>query len=199
MARRHFSSINLAILIAFILLVILTHSLWMGWMGAFLVDSERPSHADVIVVLAGDPYGHRILRAAELVKQGYAPKVLVSGPGGVYDLHECDLAIPFVVRRGYPAAWFVPVPHNAHSTEEEARAFFPVLEKLHAHTVIAVTSDYHSRRALRTLRGGWPGIEVHMVAAGDDFFSPYGWWHTREGRKTFFLEWTKTFASLVGL
>ena len=52
----------------------------MGWLGEFLVHTETPSHADVIVVLAGDPSGHRILRAAELVKQGYASKVLVSGP-----------------------------------------------------------------------------------------------------------------------
>jgi hypothetical protein len=38
-----------------------------------------------------------------------------------------------------------------------------------------------------------------MVAAPDEFFSAYGWWHTREGRKTFFLESTKTFASMVGM
>ena len=199
MGRRHFSPINLALLTVFTLLVILTHSVWMGWMGASLVSAERPLHADVIVVLAGDPYGHRILRAAELVKDGYAPKVLVSGPAGVYDMHESDLAIPFAVRRGYPAAWFIPVPHNSHSTEEEARALFPAIEKLHAQTVIAVTSDYHTRRAQRALRAGWPGIEIHMVAAPDEFFSPYGWWRSREGRKSFILEWTKTFASLVGM
>lgn len=199
MVRRYLSPINLAIAAVFILLVILIHSVWLGWMGSLLVDAEVPSHADVIVTLAGDPAGHRILRAAELVKQGYAPKVLVSGPGGIYDLHECDLAIPFAVRHGYPAGWFMPVPHSAHSTEEEARALLPVIEKLHARTVIVVTSDYHTRRAVRTLRAAWPGIELHVVAAGDDYFSAYGWWHSREGRKIFLLEWTKTLASVVGL
>ena len=173
--------------------------MWMGWMGALLVNAETPSHADVIVVLAGDPHGNRILRGAELVKQGYAPKVLVSGPGGAYDLHECDLAIPFAVRRGYPAAWFIPVPHCGHSTEEEGHALFPVLQQMRAHTVIVVTSDYHTRRALRTLSAQWPGIDVRMIAARDEFFSPYGWWQTREGRKTFLLEWTKTFAAAAGM
>jgi uncharacterized SAM-binding protein YcdF (DUF218 family) len=186
-------------LVVAILLIILTHSIWMGWMGASLVESERPLHADVVVVLAGDSFGHRILRAAELVKDGYAPKVLVSGPSGVYDLHESDLAIPFAVRHGYPATLFIAAPHNGHSTEEEARALLPTIQKLGAHTVIAVTSDYHTRRALRALHSQWPGIEIHMIAAADEFFSPYGWWHTREGRKTFFLEWTKTFASMVGM
>lgn len=199
MNRGRFSPLNLALVAVFILLLILTRSMWMGWMGALLVSAERPQHADIIVVLAGDPYGHRILRAAELVKQGYAPKVLVSGPPGFYDMHESDLALPFVVRRGYPAAWFIPAPHNAHSTEEEGQALFPVLDKLRARTVIVVTSDHHTRRALHTLRGCWPGIEIHMVAAPDEFFTPYGWWHNREGRKIFFLEWLKTFASLVGI
>jgi uncharacterized SAM-binding protein YcdF (DUF218 family) len=198
-AGRRFSGINLLILVLLVALIALTHSIWMGWMGAFLVDAEKPVHADVIVVLGGDPYGHRILRAAELVKEGYASKILVSGAPGFYDLHESDLAIPFATRRGYPAAWFAPLLNNAHSTDEEALAIRPELEKLHTHRVMVVTSDYHTRRALRILRAHWPGIEIHMVAAPDEFFSPYGWWHTREGRKVFLLEWSKTLASSVGI
>ena len=199
MVRRRFSLFALALFAVLIVLLVLTRTIWLGWMGELLVHTETPSHADVVVVLAGDPFGHRILRAAELVKQGYASKVLVSGPGGAYDLHECDLAIPFVVRRGYPASWFLPAPHSGHSTEEEVQALFPVLQKLHAHTVLVVTSDYHTRRAWRTARAQWPRMDVHMIAADDEFFSPSGWWHTREGRKTFLLEWTKTFAAAVGM
>lgn len=196
---RRFSRLKLVILALIVALIALTHATWMGWLGAFLVNAETPVHADLIVVLGGDGYGHRILRGAELAKQGYAPKVLVSGTPGFYDLHESDLAIPFATRRGYPAAWFVPLVHDAHSTEEEARAIFPELGNRHAHRVLVVTSDYHTRRALRILRTRWPGIEIHMVSAPDEFFSAYGWWHTREGRKVFFLEWIKTFARFVGM
>jgi uncharacterized SAM-binding protein YcdF (DUF218 family) len=198
-AQRRFSRLSLVILALIVALIAMTHATWMGWLGTFLVDARSPVPADLIVVLGGDGYGHRVLRAAELVKQGYAPKVLVSGAPGFYDLHESDLAIPFATRHGYPAAWFVPLVHNAHSTEEEALAIRPELEKLHAHRVLVVTSDYHTRRALHTLRARWPGIEIHMVSAPDEFFSVYGWWHTRDGRKVFFLEWIKTFASMVGL
>ncbi len=190
---------KLALVGALIVIAALTHSLWMAWMGAWLVHSDEPFHADVIVALAGDPYGHRILKAAELVKNGFAPKVLVSGPPGFYDLHESDLAIPFVLRHGYPADWFIAIPHNAHSTDEEARALLPELIKLHVHRVIAVTSDYHSARAWRTLRADWPGLEIRMVAAPDEFFTANGWWHNREGRKIFLLEWTKTVTSLAGM
>ena len=199
MARRRSLGINLAILVALLIILTLTHSVWMGWMGAFLVDAESPARADIIVVLAGDAYGNRILRAAELVKQGYASKVLVSAPAGFYGLHESDLAIPFAVKHGFPASWFVALPHDAHSTDEEARAILPELQKRNVHRVLVVTSDYHTRRALHVVRARWPPIEICMVAAPDEFFSAYGWWHTREGRKTFFLECSKTLASMVGM
>jgi uncharacterized SAM-binding protein YcdF (DUF218 family) len=198
-AERRSRKIKFAVLTVFLVALAISHSLWLGWMGAFLIEGEEPSRADVIVVLAGDPYGHRILKGAELAKSGYASKVLVSGAPGFYDLHESDLAIPFVVRRGYPAAWFIPFPHEGHSTDEEARAIFSKLTAIQANHVMVVTSNYHTRRALRTLRARWPGIDVRMVAAPDEFFSPSGWWHSREGRKTFFLEWTKTLASLAGM
>jgi len=196
---RHSLKSKLLIVGALCIIAALSHSVWMRWMGGWLVHSGPPFHADVIVALAGDTYGHRILKAAELVKSGFAPKVLVSGPPGFYDLHECELAIPFVVRHGYPAEWFIAVPHNAHSTEEEARALLPELIKLHAHRVIVVTSDYHTRRAGRILSADWPGIEIRMVAAPDEFFTANGWWHNREGRKIFLLEWTKTLTGLVGM
>jgi len=188
---------KLLVVTALVVIAALTHSVWMGWMGAWLVHSDPPFRADVIVVLAGDAYGHRILKGAELAKSGFAPKVLVSGPAGFYGLHECDLAIPFAIRHGYPADWFIPVPHDAHSTEEEGHALYPELTKLHARRVIVVTTDYHSARALRVVSASWPGIEIHMVTAADEFFTVNGWWHNREGRKIFFLEWVKTLASFA--
>lgn len=199
MASRHSLKRNLLILAAILLVAALTHSIWMAWMGEWLVHSDAPFPADVIVVLAGDFYGNRILKGAELAKQGYAPKVLVSGPAGLYGLHECDLAIPFAVRRGYPAALFLPVPHESHSTDEEAIVFAGELAKLRAHRVIVVTSDFHTGRARRILHSRWPGVEFRIVAAHDAYFTPDGWWRNREGRKIFLLEWTKTFASLVGM
>ena len=199
MKTRRSLGLNLAILASVLVVIALTHSLWMGWMGAFLVEGESPSRADLIVVLAGDLYGRRILKGAELVKEGYAPYVLVSGPGGLYGLHESDLAIPFAVKHGFPASWFIAFPNESHSTDEEARAIWPELRKRNVHRVLVVTSDYHTRRALHTLRARWPGINTCMVAAPDEYFSAYSWWHTREGRKTFFLECSKTLASMVGM
>jgi uncharacterized SAM-binding protein YcdF (DUF218 family) len=178
---------------------ILFHSQIFGALGAYLVRQDQPKQADVALVLAGDTTGNRILRAGELVRQGYVPKAVISGPSGVYGLFECDLAIPFAVRAGYPESYFIHFEHDAHSTQEEATNAVAELKKLGARRVLLVTSDYHTRRAGRILRAAAPDIEFTVVAAPDNYFSPAGWWHNREGRKTFFVEWEKTFANWFGV
>ncbi|HEX5230527.1 MAG TPA: YdcF family protein [Bryobacteraceae bacterium] len=153
----------------------------------------------MIVVLAGDFSGNRILKASELVRQGFAPKALVSGPAGAYGMYESELAIQFAVRHGYPESYFIPLPHNARSTRDEAGDIFAALNQRHAHRVDVVTSDYHTRRAGNILRSQAQGIEIHMVAAPDVYFTPDGWWKNRDARKTFLLEWTKTVATWFGM
>jgi len=171
----------------------------MAALGGYLVRSESPASADIIVVLAGDFSGNRILKAGDLVRQGYAPKALVSGTSGEYGLHETDLAIPFAVRHGYPESYFVAFPNDARSTWEEASDVLADLNKRNAHRIDIVTSDYHTRRAGNIYRALAPGLEIHMVAAPDLNFSPDGWWKNREGRKTFLLEWMKTVSSWFGM
>jgi uncharacterized SAM-binding protein YcdF (DUF218 family) len=173
--------------------------LWLGWVGSFLVKSEAPFHADMVVVLAGDWAGHRILKGGELVKQGYAPQALVSGPMGYYGRSEDSLAIPFAVEHGYPREYFIGFPNASHSTVEEAEDILPELQKRGVKKFILVTSDYHTGRAGRIYHARAKGFEMRVVAAPDEFFTANGWWHTREGRKTVFLEWTKAITSLFGI
>ncbi len=161
--------------------------------------AEPPAPADLIVVLAGDYSGHRILTAADLVRRGFASKALVSGPSGEYGLHETDLAIPFAVRHGIPESYFIPLPNDSRSTREEASDVLAALTRLHARRVDIVTSDYHTRRAGNIYRAQAPGLEIHMVAAPDLYFTAGGWWHNREGRKTCLLEWMKTVATWFGM
>jgi uncharacterized SAM-binding protein YcdF (DUF218 family) len=176
-----------------------THALWMATLGRLLVRDDGPAHADLAIVLAGDFTGSRILRAAELVRQGYVPKVLVSGPHTLYGHYECDLAIPFAVEHGYPQAWFIRAPHEALSTRAEAAAILPDLRRLGVHRFVLVTSNYHSARAARIFRAAGPDFDIRTVAAPDKYFSPESWWHNREGQKLFFMEWSKTVAGMAGM
>lgn len=167
--------------------------------GSFLVQAGPPVKADIALVLAGDGRGGRILRAAQLVREGFVPKVLVSGPDGNYGLHECDLAIPFAVKAGYPEAVFQHFENNARSTRDEARQAAAQLRRMGVRHVLVVTTDFHTRRAGRMYRSEAPDLEVSVVAAEDMYFSPSGWWRNREGQKTALYEWMKTVASWVNL
>lgn len=156
-------------------------------------------HADMIVVLAGDYSGNRILMAGDLVRRGFASKALVSGPSGAYGMHETDLAIPFAIHHGYPASYFVAFPNDDRSTRDEATDVLAALRKWNVHRIDIVTSNYHTRRAGNIYRSQAHGIEIHMVAATDEYFTPDGWWKNREGRKTFLLECMKTVATWLGM
>jgi uncharacterized SAM-binding protein YcdF (DUF218 family) len=184
---------------AVVLLAVLFHVRILTALGAYLDQSGPPEKADVVFVLAGDASGHRILKGAELVRQGYAPRVVVSGPAGNYGYYEFDLAIPFAVRAGYPESYFVPFPNHALSTREEAAAAAAEFREFGAHRVLLVTSLFHTRRAGGDFRAAAPGVTFIVVAAPDENFTKDGWWHNREARKTFLLEWLKTGASWLKL
>jgi len=175
------------------------HTQILAALGSFLEKSEAPQRADAAFVVAGDISGHRILKAAELVREGYAPKAIVSGPDGMYGFHESDLAIPFAERAGYPESYFLPFPNRALSTNEEAHAAAEEFQKLGVKRVLLVTSDYHTRRAGNLFRAAAPGVDFVVVAAWDEHFSPRGWWRDREGRKTFVTEWAKTIGEWLHL
>ncbi len=168
-------------------------------MGGFLVRGEEPWKAGMIVVLAGDDHGFRILKAAALVRQGYAPRILVDGPYCCYGHVESDLAIDFAVRRGFPAEWFVSFPIKSTSTREEARDVIRELDARHVGRFLIVTSNYHTRRAASVFRRLVPADRFRMVASPDWAFRPDDWWHNRDARKQVFFEWSKTLADWVGL
>lgn len=200
MKRRPSLFLKFIVCIAILLaLAAAAHSWWLAALGRLLVRDEGAAHADIAVVLAGDYYGNRVLRAAELVKQGYVPNVLVSGPHMLYGFYECDLEIPFAVQRGYPESWFIRAPNEALSTREEAGAILADLRRRGVHRFLLVTSDYHTARAARIYRRAAPDLDMRVVAAPDKFFRADGWWRNREGRKIFVVEWMKTVANALGM
>lgn len=176
----------------------LTHGWWLAALGRALVRADSPGRAELAVVLAGDWWGNRILKAGDLVRQGYVPRALVSGPDGAYGYHECDLAIPFAARRGYPEHWFLHLHHRGYSTREEAQAVLPELRRRGIRSVLIVTSDYHTRRAGAIYRSLAPDLQIRVVAAPDAFFRADTWWQTRQGRKQWFFEALKTVTGWFG-
>ena len=165
-----------------------------------MVDDEPPVKAELIVVLAGDWLGGRVLKAGELVRQGYAPKALLSSPVHHYGVPEGELAMRFAERHGFEAALFEPFAIKGNSTEEEAVELLGEARRRGLHRILIVTSDFHTRRARRIYRSmNNSGIEVHFASAPYARFSADSWWKTREGRKTWLLEFTKLVTGIVGM
>jgi uncharacterized SAM-binding protein YcdF (DUF218 family) len=161
----------------------------------FLLLSQQPTQADLILILGGNFYGPRAIVGAELGELGYAPKVLISG--ALYqDLPEGEFAIRFLVDKGYRRELFMSFPHTTQSTIEEAIAVCPELARLGARKVLIVTSAYHSRRANLVFRLYCPSIRFRSIAAPDDQFHSENWWKTPRYRKIFFSEWEKIIATL---
>lgn len=162
--------------------------------GSVLEKDGPPAKADMIVVLAGDGLGFRILKGAELAREGYAPAVLISNGGFSYLHTESDLAKEFAVQKGYSPNLLISTNWESTSTVDEGERAIAELRRRGAHKAIIVTTVWHTARAGRIYRRLAPDLQFYMVGSYDPHWRNGDWWITREGRKTFFLEGTKTIA-----
>lgn len=117
------------------------------------------------------------------------------------DEWECDTNIHYAVRKGFSRDLFHPVrlPPGVDSTSTEVQYVANnIFRPQNIRKVLLVTSNYHTRRAAHFLRTEAPWLQVAVTAAPDPFFKPGSWWKTRNGKKTFLLEWTKTITEWWG-
>ena len=183
-------------MLAAALFLFVTHPVWLGWAGNFLVKTDPLEKAGIVVALAGDGSGSRLLKAAELVEQGYAPRVLIPGPRGVYGVRESDLALGFARRKGLNMDALEAFPIEATSTLEELASVDRELQRRGVEKALVVTSNFHTRRARNIYRRHSSGaIQYIFVAAGDPDFDADAWWKTRDGREILVIEYIKTLNS----
>lgn len=166
-------------------------------LGSYLVVDEAPVKSDAVVVLAGDAFGNRVLKAGELVREGWAPYALVSGTPLLLE-SEAALNIQYAESKGYPAAYFRPFEREMDSTRAETADIGGELCREGVHSILLVTNNYHTRRAERLMKRADPSLRVRVVAAPDHYFTPDGWWKTRSGQRIFLYEWLKTFSAWLG-
>jgi uncharacterized SAM-binding protein YcdF (DUF218 family) len=147
--RRTILKILLAV---FLLLVLLVVAPCLFPRQVLTVDSG-PVKADVLVVLGGAGT-ERPARAAELFRQGDAPRILVSGNGDSKGIKQ------FLEMAGVPSAAIV-LESRSRTTRENAELSIPLLRQMGAHRVIIVTSWFHSRRALACFEHYAPDLKFY--------------------------------------
>ena len=158
--------------------------------GDFLVI-DAPQRADVILVLAGET-DRRPQRALELLAQGYGKRVILDVPNDakLYSFTEIALAQQYV--RDLPQAESLRVcPIIGLSTKDEAKDAEGCLRREGANSVLIVTSDYHTRRALDIFQRVIPGRQYSVAAARNDEQFGARWWAHRQWAKTFVDEWLR--------
>jgi uncharacterized SAM-binding protein YcdF (DUF218 family) len=167
-----------------------------AWAGArWLVVRADLERADALVVLAGSAtYVERARRAAELFREGRAPRVVVTNDGlrGGWDAAQernplfVEMAAEELRRAGVPRESVETLAPAVANTFDEA-----ALLRAHAagrgyRSLLVVTSAYQSRRALWTLRRVFEGsgltVGVEAVEPGAQtpraalwWLSPLGW------------------------
>ena len=166
-------------------------ALWLlGWAAAKLLIVEAPlEHTDAIAVLSGSAViRERTQFAARLYKEGRAPKLILTNDNQRGSWSSAEQRNPFYYERaadqlaaaGVPRAAIEILPQPVSGTDEEASLLRRYAEEHGINSILVVTSAYHSRRALWTLRQVFAnsGITVGLVAVppGVQAPSPATWW-----------------------
>lgn len=169
---------------------------------------DGPSKADFILPLAGDD--ERLITAAELYRQSFAPVVLVSRaqvlPTTRLDQRKWHMGYPkftheeFVQRLlgdlGVPPVAAIPFGNGHVSTVEEAEAFAAFLQGAPA-TVLLVTSPYHARRAKTIFQDMLPDCRITVTTTPGQPF-PDNWWQDQRASTAIAMEFIKTLYYVTG-
>lgn len=149
--------------------------------------------ADAIVVLVGET-DRRPALALELLRQGYAPRVLLDASPDVrlYHWTAAEIAEQYIHTLPPEIAASVSVcRESALSTMDEARQAGRCLDAVGARSVLVVTSEYHTRRALSVFRHAFPGREIGVAGALEPDQFGVRWWRHRQWAKVTLNEWAR--------
>jgi uncharacterized SAM-binding protein YcdF (DUF218 family) len=199
-------------LFALFALGLLAAGIWGAFEGGRYLQHEDPLRkADAIFVLAGTRL-ERPLEAVDLYREGWAPAVALS-PGQIEDAEamvrargiryelESEAVRDAMSQMGVPASAILIQGASVDNTAQEGNLLRGLAAQHRWHTIIVVTSKYHTRRTgfamRRALRGS--GIDVIVRSTRYDDSDPATWWHHRSDFRWVLLEWQKLLAYRLGL
>ena len=188
--------------LAFIALLIWPPLAWS--MSRLLIVRTVPETADAIAVFSGSAtYKERTEKAGLLFKQGTAPLIILTNDGerGGWSREQrrnplfVELAQNLLEQSGVPHDRIVIAPTEVDSTYTEAQAVKDFAQRKQIRSLVFVTSGYHTRRALWTVRRVFEGsgieVGIQPVDTGLQTPSEWTWWVTGKGWQFVAAEWVK--------
>ncbi len=199
----------LALILALILLGgwFWRHELLERYALLFCIDTAQRG-ADAILVLGGNK-SSRLPHAISLLKEGYAPLLLVTEvkrySNQTFDgllRHESDEVVHILSSLHLPHHLIPSLKGGATSTYDEAYDFFAYAKDSNIRSIIIVTDAFHTRRALgaflkvqRCLQE--EKIQIQISPAPNTHFNEKDWYLTEAGLQAYILEGIKTFLYLI--
>jgi uncharacterized SAM-binding protein YcdF (DUF218 family) len=192
-------------LVAVVIVIAICALLWGG--DLLIAGDSLPAHVDVAIALQGSMVAEkvRIAGAMDLLRQGVAGRVLLSVPKESYWGQSMPPVARAYLERNYgrdlaASVDFCETSADVNSTEEEAQAATVCIQEHHWHSILVVTSNYHTRRAgmlwRRVIRHD-PNIHVWIHGVLDpEFQQP--WWRHRQSAKIWVMECSKLTWALLG-
>ncbi|MGH8059202.1 MAG: YdcF family protein, partial [Candidatus Entotheonellia bacterium] len=147
--------------------IIVTHAIWLRWMGEFLIVQDELRAADVIVAVSGD--ASRNHHAIRLYKAGYAPTLLFNlGPLKTWVFGK-ELDLVHLARQGAQELGVnladLLIQEDCVSTQADALYTKQHLQKLGAKTAIIVSSPFHMRRVALAFDRVFRGTGIDLIYA----------------------------------
>ncbi len=152
-----------------------------------------PPSSDGIVALTGAS-SLRIEAAAELLEQGVAQRLLISGVNPDATREQVRQATS-TAGRAFDCC--VDLGFQAENTLGNARETADWARYHHYRTLILVTADYHMPRALLELRAAMPKVALHPYPVATQTLDVRRWWKTPEAARRMTVEYCKYLAVLA--
>ena len=192
--------ITLSIVAALLIIVAVTHRLWLEAIARFLIVDDELSPADAIVVLGGGGK-ERIEHGVKLYNSGYAARIIMTGM--VHNLPGvtttwAGFAMQEAVALGVPEDVIIP-EEQAIDTDENAEYVKEIMVDRGLKSAIVVSSPYHMRRARAIFRKVFKdqaGISLQFSSVEDSSFQVQGWWKRKRDRSRVIWEYRRLFLRL---
>lgn len=164
----------------------------LAWGAARLLIVNTPlEHADAILVMSGSKrIAERNHFAAEAFKQGRAPRIILTNDRVAtgWDSREQRNPLAYEWARkilqsdGVPAERIEVIMQPVTGTYEELELVRSYVKEHQVHSLLVVTSAYHSRRTRWAINRVFEGTDLAVgLTTASPTISPWSWWLHRSG------------------
>jgi uncharacterized SAM-binding protein YcdF (DUF218 family) len=180
-------------------------------LGHILYEEDSLQKADTIYVLAGARVA-RVAEAAELYREGWAPRILLSRQlseaaehrlraAGIQIQTETELQRDVLRQMGVPPDAIEEVAAEHNATADEVEDLARIATQRQWQRIIVVTSKFHTARSALAMRRRFQplGKEIIMRASRYDDANVDRWWSNRSDLRFVLWESQKLLVYWLGL